>query len=156
MNENCSNCGAAINGTSFCAACGTPVLGAAKAKDPQPTGSESGNHLAMWAHLAPLITLLVSGGSFFWLAWLAPLLIRNSATNDQYAHDQATKSLNFQLQWLILGLAIGVLGVFTCGFGFVLFAPAGIFVLVAMIMATVASAKGSDFKYPMQFINFVK
>ena len=156
MADFCSNCGTENKGGSFCAACGTPISSATSSKNAEGIRGGGSNAAAMWSHLAPLLLIPLSGGSLVWLGWLAPLIIRTSNPDDPYTYDQATKSINFQIQWLIIYAAIGVFGVFTCGVGWFLFIPAGIFQLVAMIMATVSSTKGDPFKYPMQFMNLVK
>jgi len=157
MSAFCNNCGAAAGGASFCASCGSSI-GATTNTFQTPTSSyqsgSSSNSTAMWAHLGGLLT-----------GFIVPLIIRSTETarRDRYVRDQSTEALNFQLQWLILtvGLSIVVfiLAIPTLGLALLLFVPLGfvpILVLIFGIMASVASSRGEDYRYPMMFIRLVK
>ena len=76
-----------------------------------------------------------------------------------FIDDHAKEALNFQitlvLYTLVLPAIAALIGIVTCGVGFVLL-PIALIVpyvlgLVGMIMATMAANRGEFFRYPMNF-----
>jgi len=73
-----------------------------------------------------------------------------------FADDQGRESLNFQLSWLIYGLVLGgataIIGVLTCGLGWLLLIPVLIVFYIAriilVIMAAVSANAGTPYRYP--------
>lgn len=148
MAGNCSNCGALNNGASFCANCGTPVFNQTHTTQNQSVSSSK--VAALWCHLGSLLATVIGFGL---LAWLPALLIRQSRRADYFVDRHAVEAMNFVIQWLILLIPVGIVGVFTFGLGFVAF---GIYVLVVQIMASVAAANGTYYSYPLLFIRVIK
>jgi len=114
---------------------------------------------AMFAHLSALVAIWLGGMGF-----LGPLIVWLIKKDEmRFVDDQGKEALNFQLNILLLKLAvlvIGVpLGVITLGVGFVLvFALlAGLFVvdIVLAIVAAVEVNGGATYRYPL-IIRLVK
>jgi uncharacterized Tic20 family protein len=103
---------------------------------------------AMAAHYGAIIAAVVA------LAFLAPLgVLLFFGPRSEFVRRHATESLNFQISLLIY-LAIGfVLSVLTLGIGLLIFIPvaavAGVLVLIAMILATMAASRGEPYRYPL-------
>ena len=157
MSSYCANCGASAAGASFCPACGSALQGNGNTAYSQPSAPRGGVNYsaAMWTHLGGLLAYYF-GGTL--LGWLPPLIIRSNArTNgDSFTEGEAIEAFNFHIQWLILNTAIAILGVITCGVGFILWLGSSILILVGGIMGSVAASKGQAYKYPMQFMRFMK
>jgi uncharacterized Tic20 family protein len=105
----------------------------------------------MWAHLGGVLVGLAFG-------WIPALIIRGSATaqRDPYVREQATEALNFQLLWLIINVAVSILGVLTCGIGFFLYIGSLLLPFIFGIMASVATSSGQNYRYPMMMFRLVK
>jgi len=121
--------------------------------DPPPVaaGSEE-RQWAMFAHLASLIAMWLG-----YLGFLGPLFVwlikRNEMT---FVDDQGKEALNFQLNMLVLGYAVVLLGVpitvLTLGLGAFLAVPLGIAVVgYSIVMSVIAGIKanaGEAYRYP--------
>lgn len=101
----------------------------------------------MLAHIAAFAGLVVPFGSV--IAPLVIYLVRKDT--HPFVADQARESLNFQITSLIIGVALGIVGIVTLGFGFVLLPVAGIAWLVFVIIAAVAANDGKRYRYPVCF-----
>lgn len=106
----------------------------------------------MYAHLASLAGLIV-GGLFF----LGPLIVWLIKKDQmRFVDDQGKESLNFQLNMLLLGIAIGTVSVplalITFGIGAFLIIPAALGLLVlTIVMPILAGLKanaGEAYRYP--------
>ena len=160
MSAYCNNCGAAAQGASFCASCGSAIGQSAPNAGFQAQGAaypSAGNSVSngMWAHLGGLLAFFFGG---MVLGWVPPLIIRGSASaqNDRYVYDQATEALNFQLQWLIINAGLIVVSIITCGIGSLLYIVSWALPIIFGIMASVASSRGENYRYPMMFMRLVK
>ena len=109
----------------------------------------------MWAHLGGLLAFFFGGMLF---GWVPPLIIRGGATarGDRYVYEQATEALNFHLQWLIINIALIIVTVITCGIGGILYLVSYVLPIIFGIMASVASSRGENYRYPMMFFRIVK
>lgn len=110
---------------------------------------------AMFAHLGLLGHVVLPGVSF-----LIPLIIWLSKRADSdYIDDHGREAVNFQISLLIYSIGLPILaaliGVLTCGVGFVLLIPAALlpYVLgiIGMIQAAIAANRGEFYRYPMTF-----
>lgn len=99
-------------------------------------------------------TLVHLGGLFF---GFLPALIGYLVLKDRgpFVRDHTRQALNFQISIIIYSVALTIVGVITIGFGFLLFVPFGIALVVFMIIAAVAANKGEWYRYPLT-IEFIK
>lgn len=109
---------------------------------------------AMVAHFGAILAAAVA------LAFLAPLgVLLFFGPRSEFVRRHATESLNFQITLLIYLGAGFVISVLTLGLGLLVLIPiaalAGVLVLVAIILATMAAARGDDFHYPLT-LRFVR
>lgn len=156
MSAYCNNCGASVTGAAFCASCGTSISNpTANTQNFAAPAAGASNSAALWAHLGGLLAYSFLGGV---LGWVPPLIIRNDARTkgDAFGESEALEALNFHLQWLILNIAIAIVGVVTCGVGWILYLGSGLFILITGIMASVAASKGQAYRYPMMWFRLVK
>jgi uncharacterized Tic20 family protein len=116
----------------------------------------------MWAHLAPLLAVVVgflTAGIVWLLLWLPGVLIRQSASATDFDRRHATESLNFQLSLLLYIAAGTVFSIITIGIGLLIAGPAliglAIAALIFNIMAISAANAGREYRYPLT-IRFVK
>jgi len=118
-----------------------------------PAATEDDRLYAAAMHLSLLAHLVIS---FF--AVLIPIIMWQVRKNQaRFINDHGRECVNFQITLLIyavlLPLIAFVLGVLTCGVGFVLvpIALAIPYVLgfIGMIMAALAAKRGELFRYPM-------
>ena len=112
------------------------------------TGSEARNW-AMAAHLSALVSMLVG------FAFIGPLVVYLvKRDDDPFIREHAAEALNFQLSWLIWGVAGAILLaiLILLGVGIILipFAiAAAIAWLVLVIVAGVRAGKGESYRYPL-------
>jgi len=106
----------------------------------------------MYAHLASLAGLVVPG-----LFFLGPLVVWLMKKDQmRFVDDQGKESLNFQLNILLLGIALGAMVVpvalITFGFGALLIGPVilllGILAIVMPILAGLKANEGVAYRYP--------
>jgi uncharacterized protein len=101
-----------------------------------------------WSAVAHIGTLLAA-----WIALglLCPLVVwLMYRDRSEFVRRHALESLNFQISLLIYLAVSVVVGIVTFGLAlFVLLPALGIFALVVIIMATVAAARGDDYRYPL-------
>ena len=92
------------------------------------------------------------------LGWVPGLIIRGSATGqrDRYVFEQATEAVNFHLQWLLINFGLIIVTVITCGIGSILYLVTIVLVIVFGIMASTATSRGENYRYPMMFLRLVK
>ncbi|MFI4897560.1 MAG: DUF4870 domain-containing protein [Phycisphaerales bacterium JB059] len=121
--------------------------------DPDATSDE--RTYALLAHLSLLGHVIVP-----YFAIGIPIVMYLARKNQSpFIDDHTREALNFQitlvLYALVLPVIAGLIGVLTCGVGFILLVPAiiGPYVLglIGMIMATMAANRGEFFRYPMNF-----
>lgn len=103
--------------------------------------------MAMLCHLLALIILFVGP-----LAFIGPLIIW-LLKKDEYpfVDEQGKESVNFQLTVLIAMVATTILGIITCGFGFILLPVVAITDLVFCIIATIKANNGEHYRYPVSW-----
>jgi len=65
-----------------------------------------------------------------------------------FLDDHGKEAVNFQLSVLLYAIAIGIIGVPTCGAAWLLWAPLYVGSFIAVIVAAVAANKGEFFRYP--------
>ncbi len=138
---------------------------------PRPLAPTEELNAASWSHYGPLIVSLVAafllmsiaGSVLAWLgifAFVVPLVIRQvQGERSRFVKANATESLNFQLTWLMIGLAASALSVIpailTFGLAYLLFIPIWIgfwiFMIVVMIKAGSAAKRGILYRYPLTF-----
>jgi len=163
----CLSCDKEQKTGKFCLVCGRLLSSEQDQIDPsRPIATKSGKaNLAMWAHLAPLITAILGfwTGVLLMLLWLPGLLIKDSAKATDFERRHATESMNFQLTLLIILTGYVVIGFVvsaaTFGLALIILLPLlaviGVIVLIFNIMAISAANAGKEFKYPVS-IRFVK
>jgi uncharacterized Tic20 family protein len=66
----------------------------------------------------------------------------------RFVDDQGKEALNFQLNLLVHAAILTVIGLATCGFGFLLFIPWGVYAIVMPIIAGVKAYGGDTYRYP--------
>lgn len=113
---------------------------------------------AMWAHLSGLAASLLGSlfGVVLVLGFVGPLVIfliyRDRAP---FVREQALEALNFQILVGVIGVVALVATVFTLGIGLIITAPlmvvVGIAALVFVIMAAIASNRGENYRYPINW-----
>ena len=103
-----------------------------------PTADNDDRTMAMLAHLLGIFT-----------GFLGPLIIWLVKKEKPFVDDQGKEALNFQLTMLIVVVGLIILSCITLGFGFLLFIPFGIVVIVFGILAAVESNKGNAYRYPV-------
>jgi len=93
-------------------------------------------------------------------AFVIPLAIRQAqGQRSRFVNAHATESLNFQLTWLLVGLAVGCLSIIpviiTFGLALLLLVPIAlgftIFEIVVMAKAGRAASAGTLYRYPLTF-----
>jgi uncharacterized Tic20 family protein len=163
----CLSCEKEQKTGKFCLTCGLQLSSNKDEIDPaNPIALKSGKtNLAVWAHLAPLITAFVGlfmGGFPLVLLWLPGLLIRNSSRATDFERRHATESMNLQFTSLLFILAYTVVGIFiwvaqplSIVITVPLLAIFGIIAVIFSIVAASAASAGKEYKYPV-CIRFVK
>jgi uncharacterized Tic20 family protein len=121
--------------------------------EPPVTGiSAEEKQWAMFAHLSGLVAFSLGGMGF-----LGPLIIWLIQKDKmKFVDDQGKEALNFQLNLLGAGIAIGVVGVplsfLTFGFGFLLLIPLALglaaYGVVMPIIAAMKANAGEAYRYP--------
>jgi uncharacterized Tic20 family protein len=103
---------------------------------------------SMFTHLALL--------TFHVIVPVVPTLILWLIKRDKspYVDDHGREAINFQLSLLLYAIVAFVIGLVTCGAGFLLYIPIYVLGLVGMILAAIAANKGQYYRYPMT-IRFV-
>jgi uncharacterized Tic20 family protein len=104
----------------------------------------------MLSHLLALTGLLGNGVGFI----LGPLILWLLKREDHpFVDDQGRESVNFQITYLIVMLALGLLIIATCGFGAILSVPlmilATILDVVFVIIASLKANQGIPYRYPL-------
>lgn len=97
---------------------------------------------AMAAHLGSLVSAWFALGLF---APLVVLLVKGGSS--PYVRQHSVESLNFQLNALVYTVVFALL-LFVL-IGFVLLPAYAIFYLVCVVLATVRSSNGQDYRYPL-------
>jgi uncharacterized Tic20 family protein len=109
------------------------------------------NQWGMFLHLSQLLGLVVPV-----LGFAAPLVIWLTQKTPFPALDTHGKMVaNWMISLLIYSIVATVIGLATCGFGFVLFVPLGIVSIVFPIIGGVKAKDGELWKYPVT-IPFIK
>lgn len=111
--------------------------------------SESERNWAMFCHLSSFASLIIPFGGI-----IGPLICWSAKKNESVFVDANGKaSLNFQLSMLLYTvICIPLMFIIV---GFVLWGALLIIELVCVILASIKSAQGEDFKYPIS-IPFVQ
>lgn len=169
----CPLCGAPVSATDrFCSQCGAAVSaspgetqreprasgaapGPAASPPPRrPAGGISQENWAVLAHLSALAPLVLGVP----LPFLGPLVVWLLARDrGDFATSQSAEALNFNISWLLWGLAILIAGaaaaVPTLGLTLIpvalVFAAVAIAWLVLVIVAAVAASRGERYRYPL-------
>ncbi|MGH7244963.1 MAG: DUF4870 domain-containing protein [Phycisphaerales bacterium] len=102
---------------------------------------------ATYTHLVPLIAHL---GTPF-IAPLIAAIIMWQIKKDQspFLNDHGREATNFQISLVIYAVAVGILGVITCGFGWILSIPLIVLNIVGCVLAAKAAHRGEYYRYPM-------
>ena len=166
----CVHCQKESKNKKFCDACGRQLVqenDLVETKKDAPFPKESSTK-AMMAHLIPLVALALGilglfAGIFypplFLLLWTPGFLIRFSSSRNPYTKEQATESLNFQilmcLVYLISFILFATRGQYQAIVALVILYSAMCVSLIFTITATLATARGKRFTYPVK-IRFLK
>ena len=120
-----------------------PYGGARQAGAPLPPEQE--RNWALASHIGTLVAAWIA------LGVLCPLVIwLMYRDRSDYIRRHAVESLNFQISLLIYLAVSTVVGLLTFGLALIILLPAiGIFAIVVIVMATIAAAGGSDYRYPL-------
>ena len=159
----CVHCQKESKNKKFCDACGRQLVqenDLVETKKDAPAPKESSTK-AMMAHLIPLVGLLA--GIFYapllMLLWVPGFILRYTNAKNPYAKEQATESLNFEilmaLAFLVSFILIGTKIQMAAAFALVLLCSALAVTFVFTITATLATARGKRFSYPVK-IRFLK
>ncbi len=108
---------------------------------------------AMWCHLGPLIAgvgvLASSGIAFFVPALVALVLWLLKKDESPFVDDHGREAVNFQISLAILFLVAVVVGILTCGLGWVVAFPLWLaLAIIGMIRGVLAAKDGRYFRYP--------
>lgn len=116
---------------------------------PTKTKAESDNTWALLAHLSGFLGFVIPFGNI-----VAPLLIWALKKQDSpFIESESKEALNFQLSvsiYMIIAVILVIVLV-----GFVLVPAVTVFDIIMIIMAAVASSKGTSYRYPLT-IRFIK
>jgi len=117
--------------------------------------SKDARTMAMLAHLSALAGYFIPLGNV-----IGPLIVWLIKKDEMpFVDDQGKEALNFQITVTIALLLCVIVGVATCGVGFVLTGPLmiaiGIVALVFTIIAAVKANEGVAYRYPMNY-KFIK
>ncbi|MFA5423349.1 MAG: DUF4870 domain-containing protein [Phycisphaerae bacterium] len=97
--------------------------------------------MAMLCHLLAIFT-----------GFLGPLIIWLIKKDEQpFTNEQGKESLNFQITVLMAMIASGILGVLTCGFGFIIYPAVVIVDIVFCVIATIKVNNGEHYRYPISW-----
>ncbi len=125
---------------------------------PRPMSDADRKNWAMAAHLSALIAFIgvpsLIGPLVVWLV---------KKDSDAYIAAHSAHALNFNISVLIYtivgSIAVGIIGIFTLGIGFLLAIPAVIVALVIWLVLVIqggmAASRGEQFRYPLT-IDLVK
>lgn len=113
-----------------------------------PTGYANNDEKtwALIAHFGAIVGVIVGGGLLGWVAPLIAMVAKGNESPTVKAH--AVESLNFQITWALAGVAAYILGIITCGFGFLI---VWIIWVVPIIFAIIGGLKANDgilYRYP--------
>ena len=108
---------------------------------------------AMWCHLGPLIAgigvLVSSGIAFFVPALVALVLWLLRKDESPFIDDHGREAVNFQISLAVLFLVMVVVGILTCGLGWIVAFPLWLaLAIVGMIRGVLAARDGRYFRYP--------
>ena len=108
---------------------------------------------AMWCHLGPLIAgigvLVSSGIAFFVPALVALVLWLLRKDESPFIDDHGREAVNFQISLAILFLVAIVVGILTCGLGWIVAFPLWLaLAIIGMIRGVLAARDGRYFRYP--------
>ncbi len=112
---------------------------------PHPSGiSLEDRNTAMLAHIGTLVNFFTGMGGF-----LVPLIIYLIKKEDsEFIATEAKESLNFQITYLLAGLAAGLLGFVTCGITWFLGVALWVAALVMPLIAGLQAKEGKPYRYP--------
>lgn len=180
-NRYCPKCSTNTGGFAFCSSCGGATIEFATEQSQVEKSFESSSNprsrqIALWCHLAPLLISVFAGltAVFFigfvlaLLAWIPPLVIKGSNSEDDFVVSHAKESFNFQIFWLITTFVLLffylIFGVLTLGIGLIVGAvflliiilPLIIFLVIVQIQACMAASAGRSYKYPLVIFRVMK
>ena len=122
-----------------------------------PTGGPPGQRpLApdqerLWAMLAHLLSFVAA---YLFLGFVAPLVVLLVfGPRSAYVRAHAVESLNFNLSWLLYGIAAVILII--VGIGILILIALGLAYLVLVVIASVRANNGEFFRYPLT-IRFIR
>jgi len=92
--------------------------------------------------------------AWFAMGFLAPLFIMLTVGNQsRFVRRHAVESLNFQISLLIYGAVAVFFSIITIGLGLIIVIPlalvALVWIVVALIQASVKATNGEDYRYPL-------
>lgn len=131
---------------SYVAGTGDSITGG-----PGGTPTADDKTMGMLAHVGAAVGTLIG------LPFLAPLILLLTKGKDSaYIRYHAVESLNLQITSLIPYLVTVVLGVITCGLGFMLTPLVTIGVVVLNIIAGLKANDGELYRYPVPMLRLIK
>ena len=112
--------------------------------------SPSARTLVVACHLSALSMYLTGLGHI-----VGPLIVWLLKKHEFGSVDWHGKAaLNFQISVTLYGILITVLGILTCGWGFLLAVPLAVLQVVAVVLAAWNASEGRPFDYPLS-IRFI-
>lgn len=105
----------------------------------------------LWAMLAHLLSFVAA---YLFLGFVAPLIVLLVfGPRSAYVRAHAVESLNFNLSWLLYGIAAVILIII--GIGILILIALGLAYLVLVVIASVRANNGEFFRYPLT-IRFIR
>jgi uncharacterized Tic20 family protein len=125
---------------------GPPPGGPAPGQEPLRPDQER-----LWAMLSHLLSFVAA---YIALGFLAPLIVLLVfGPRSSYVRAHAVESLNFNLSWLLYGLAAAILAILLIGLPILI--ALGIAYVILVIIASVQANNGQLYRYPLT-IRFVR
>src|SRR5699024_6241195 len=115
----------------------------------QPTSDSDSKLWAMFSQLAVILGHIVSWG---FLGWVGPLIIfLVYKDRSRFARFHAAEALNgaitVVIAQVVLSIAIGIFGIVTLSFGWLLFPLVGVPALVQLVFAIIGAVKANKGEY---------
>lgn len=108
-----------------------------------PHAGEGERLYAMFTHLS-----LIAAHA---LVPIVPALVMWLIKKDRspFIDDHGREAINFQISLIVYAIGVAVLGLITCGAGWILWVPLYALGIVGMILAAISANRGEFYRYPM-------
>lgn len=99
---------------------------------------------AMWVHISHAVFMLIG------IPVVTPLILWLIRKDDSpFVDDHGREALNFEITLLLYTIGIVVLGIITCGIGFLAFLPWYVLAIIGTVLGAKAAYRGGYYRYPM-------